>query len=445
MRGKDGLQRIMPVAVDPERVVGTPIDRRTLLARLAAFGWVLSTSCARQQTRGFDAEGLDELRHRLERQVEAGFAPGVVGLVAHGSHVETFALGKMAFGGADMGRDTIFRIASMTKAVTATAVMMLVEEGKFRLDEPVDRLLPELADRRVLRRLDAELDDTVPARRPITVEDLLTFRCGLGLILAPPGTYPIQRAITDLGIVGFGPPDPAMPFDGDAWIQKLGSLPLLAQPGEDWLYTAGSNIQGVLVARASGQPLSRFFEERIFGPLGMKDTAFFVPPAKIDRLAHAYRSQDGTLVVSDEPATGKWSRPPTFEQGDGGLVSTVDDYLAFARMVLADGRHQGQTLLAPDSVKAMKTNHLTETQRAGGEMILGRGRGWGYGMSVVTDAVSGQPAPGTFGWVGGYGSSWITDPVRDLTAILMTQHEFMSASGDPIHQDFRDDAYRALR
>src|SRR5687768_793466 len=135
-------------------------------------------------------------------------------------------------------------------------------------------------------------------------------------------------------------------------------------------HTAGSNIQGVLVERASGLPLSRFLEERIFGPLGMKDTAFFVPPAKIDRLVHAYRSQNGALIVSDEPATGKWSRPPKFEQGDAGLVSTVDDYLAFAHMLLGDGRHRGQALLTPASVKVMKTNHLTGSQRAGGEMIL---------------------------------------------------------------------------
>lgn len=393
----------------------------------------------------FDVEGLKRLHIRLERQVEAGFAPGVVGLVAHGPHVETFALGTMAFGGPAMRRDTIFRIASMTKAITATAVMMLVEEGAFGLDEPVDRLLPELADRRVLRRLDAELDDTVPAKRAITVEDLLTFRCGLGLILAPPRSYPIQKAIADLGIVVIGPPDPATPFDNDAWMRKLGSLPLVAQPGEDWLYGTGSNLQGVLVARASGKPLSRFFEERIFGPLGMKDTAFVVPPAEIDRLATAYRTQNGTLVVSDEPATGRWSRPPAFEPGAAGLVSTVDDYLAFARMLLADGRHEGQALLAPASVKAMKTDHLTAEQRAGGELILGRGRGWGYGMSVVTETVPGQPPPGTFGWIGGFGSSWISDPSNDMTAILMTQHEFTSASGDPIHREFQEDAYSALR
>jgi CubicO group peptidase (beta-lactamase class C family) len=424
------------------------IDRRTFLARGgAALAAPLVTGCSRSEPRGFSADGLERLRSGLQRHIASGFAPGVVGLVARGDDLDAFVLGKMAFdGAAEMRRDTIFRIASMTKPITAAAVMMLIDEGKLRLDEPVDRLLPELTNRRVLRSIGAAVDDTVPAKRPITIEDLLTFRCGLGMVVAPPNRYPIQKAIAALGVngVGFGPPDPAMPLDGDAWMRKIGSLPLFAQPGEEWLYTAGSNIQGVLVARASGRPLSRFFEERIFGPLGMKDTAFFVPTAKIDRLVHGYRPQNGTLVVSDEPATGKWSRPPAFEQGDAGLVSTADDYLAFVRMVLADGRYRGQTLLTPASVNAMKTNHLTAPQRAVGKEILG-GRGWGYGMSVVTDTISGQPTAGSFGWMGGFGSSWISDPSKELTMILLTQHEFVSASGDPIHQEFQGDVYRALR
>ena len=169
------------------------------------------------------------------------------------------------------------------------------------------------------------------------------------------------------------------------------------------------------------------------------------PTSKIDRLAQAYRPRNGALVVADEPATSKWSRPPAFEQGDARLVSTVDDYLAFARMLLADGRYRGQTLLSPASVKAMTTNHLTASQRAGAEAILGRGRGWGYGMSVVIDTLPDQPAAGSFGWIGGFGSSWMSDPSKDLTMILLTQHEFVSAGGDPIHQDFQRDAYRALR
>lgn len=177
----------------------------------------------------------------------------------------------------------------------------------------------------------------------------------------------------------------------------------------------------------------------------MKDTAFFVPASKIERLVHAYRGQGDALVVADDPATGKWSRPPAFEQGDSGLVSTVDDYLAFARMLLAGGRHRGQHLLRPASVEAMTTDHLTTPQRAGGEMILGRGRGWGYGLSVVTDTVPSRHTAGSFGWIRGFGSSWFSDPSRDLTMILLTQHEFASASGDPIHQEFQSDAYRALR
>jgi CubicO group peptidase (beta-lactamase class C family) len=426
------------------------ISRRTFNEGFLALGGMLATGCRHGETRRFSKPNLVRLRSDLERHIDPNFAPGLVGLIAQGSETEIIALGKVAFDReAEMRRETIFRIASMTKPVTATAVMMLIADGKLKLNEPVDRLLPELADRRVLRRIDSDLDDTVPARRPITVEDLLTFRCGLGMILAPPNRYPIQKAISDLDIVGFGPPDPAMPFNGDEWMQKLSSLPLIAQPGEEFLYTAGSNIQGVLIARTSGQTLSGFFKERIFGPLGMKDTAFFVPAAKIDRLATAYVSKGSGVVVSDEPRTGKWSHPPKFEQGDAGLVSTVDDYLAFARMLLADGSYHGsyhgRALLAPASVQAMKKNYLTEQQRAGGKEILGPGRGWGYGMSVVIEATPGQPAPGSFGWIGGYGSSYVSDPVADLTLILMTQHEFSNASADPIHQEFQANAYRSQK
>ena len=247
-------------------------------------------------------------------------------------------VGRMAIDGPPMQRNTIFRIASMSKPITAAAVMMLIDDGKLRLDEPVDHLLPELANRRVLRRLDGPIDDTVPARRAITVEDLLTFRLGWGLIIATPWKHPIQRAIAELRIVGFGPPDPPTPFDSDEWMRRLGTLPLFAQPGEQWLYTTGSDIQGMLIVRASGQPLSAFLADRIFGPLGMNDTGFHVPAAKIGRLATAYRPKDGTLVIADEPLRGKWSRPPLFEQGDAGLVSTADDYLAFARLLLRLGR-----------------------------------------------------------------------------------------------------------
>jgi CubicO group peptidase (beta-lactamase class C family) len=421
-----------------------PIDRRQLLAGGLRIGLLAAfQGCKGAPRPAFSKDGLSKLGAAFEQAVANGYAPGAVGLVAFGPNVEVIAAGKLAFDGeGKMQRDTIFRIASMTKPITAAAVMMLIEDGKLKLDEPIDRLIPELANRRVLRSIEAALGDTVPAKRPITVEDLLTFRCGYGLILAPPDRYPIQQAIAALGIVGFGPPDPAMPFDNDQWIAKLATLPLLAQPGEAWLYTAGSNIQGVLVARATGQPLSRFCEERIFGPLGMVDTGFFVPAGKTDRLATAYRFIDNKPVVSDPALKGKWNQPPRFEQGDAGLVSTADDYLAFARMLLAGGSHRGKALLSPSSVKAMTTDHLTPEQRKGGEQILSRERGWGYGMSVVAESSPDQPARGSFGWNGGFGSSWFSDPANGLTAILLTQHEFSSGILDPIHRRFQADAYR---
>src|SRR5260370_517612 len=189
-----------------------------------------------------------------------------------------------------MGGDTIFRISSMTKPITAVATMILVEECKLRLDEPVDRLLPELANRKVLRRLDGPLDDTVPASRPITLRDLLTFRMGLGIIMGPPDLYPIQKAVTELQIVGFGPPNVSTPHEPGEWMRRLATLPLMHQPGEKWMYNTGSYVLGVLIARASGRPLETFFRERIFEPLGMKDTSFSVPAAKLERLAVVYQA-----------------------------------------------------------------------------------------------------------------------------------------------------------
>jgi len=192
------------------------------------------------------------VRAVLERHVAAGAAPGAVALVGRGWEAEVVVVGNRAKESpGPMRRDGIFRIASMTKPILAAAALQLVEEGRLRLDEPVDRFLPELADRRVLKQIGSELHETVPARRPITLEDLLTFRCGLGIVLAPPGTHPIQQRISELGLVGFGPPDPASPLGPDEWLAKLGTLPLMAQPGEQWMYNTGSYVLGVLLARAS--------------------------------------------------------------------------------------------------------------------------------------------------------------------------------------------------
>jgi len=271
-----------------------------------------------------------------------------VTLVNQREDVHVDAMGTVAIGrNSRVQRDTIFRIASLTKPVTAVAAMILVEECKVRLDETVDRLLPELANRKVLRRLDGPLDDTVPAKRAITVRDFLTFTWGFGVLYAPPDGYPILKTANDLQI-GVGPPQPLKTPRPDEWMHRLGTLPLMSQPGEMWIYNTGSDALGVLIARASGKPLEVFLRERIFEPLGMKDTSFSVPPYKLKRFATAYWNsfQTGKLEVYDEAATGRWTQPPAFPSGSGGLVSTADDYFAFSRMMLNKGKHNGVRMLS---------------------------------------------------------------------------------------------------
>ncbi len=230
------------------------------------------------------ASRLGRVREVMSGYVERGEVPGVVVLVSRRGATQVYAIGQRSFGSAEpMRRDTIFRISSMTKPVTAVATMILVEECKLRLDEPVDRLLPELAERKVLKRVDGPLDDTEPANRPITVRDLLTFRMGFGVLMEPPDTFPIQKAVAELRL-GEGPPAPSIPPPPDEWMRRFGTLPLMYQPGERWMYNTGSDVLGVLIARATGQPLEVFMRERIFDPIGMNDTGFSVPPADIGRL-----------------------------------------------------------------------------------------------------------------------------------------------------------------
>ncbi|HEV7384792.1 MAG TPA: serine hydrolase domain-containing protein [Phenylobacterium sp.] len=419
-------------------------DRRSALAGLAAAGLAGAAQAKGHGMAKFTADGPAGMRRVLEEHLAKGSAPGLVALLDRDGETETFVLGTMALGAAEpVRRDTIFRIASMTKLVTAAAIMMLVDEGKLRLDEPVDRLLPELANRRVLKRQDGPLDETVPANRPITVEDLLTFRLGWGILFDD--GLPINKAAAELGICGFGMPNPEMPFGLDEWLKRLGRLPLMAQPGEQWLYTTGSDVQGALVARASGTPLDVFVRERITGPLGMKDTGFGTPPEKADRLATGYFPNNGKLELFDESgAKSRYAHPPKFPEGDSGLVSTADDLLAFSRMLLTGGRHSGGRVLSEASVRAMTTNHLTPAQAKAGEEILRPGHGWGYGMSVLAWPSPDGLQPGAFGWSGGFGTSWYMDPARGLTTILLTQRVFDSADPPALHKDVWAASYRTL-
>jgi len=380
--------------------------------------------------------------------VKRGELPGLVLLLSRRDALHTDAIGTMAVKGREpMRRDTIFRIASLTKPVVAAAALILIEECKLRLDEPVDRLLPELAKRRVLRRIDGPLDDTVPANRPITVRDLLTFRLGFGVITAPPGSYPIQKAAVEQGI-RMGPPRPLEQPAPDEWIRGLGTLPLMYQPGERWLYDTGSDILGVLIARAAAQPLEAFLRDRIFAPLGMSDTGFYVPPDKLSRLATSYspNPKTGRLDVYDEAATGQWSRPPAFPSGAGGLVSTVDDYLAFGRMLLKQGKHGNTRILSRPTVETMTTDQLTHDQKAISGLVSGyfESHGWGLGVSVVIRRKDIWAPVGRFGWDGGLGTSWYSDPHEDTVGILLTQRAWTSPSPPPVRQDFWSSAYQAI-
>jgi CubicO group peptidase (beta-lactamase class C family) len=376
--------------------------------------------------------------------VERGELPGLVTLVSRRGEVHVDAIGMMAAGGGGpMQRDTLIRIASMTKPITAAAAMILVEECKVRLDELVDRLLPELSNRKVLKRLDGPVDDTVPANRPITLRDLLTFRLGFGMILGPPDAYPIQKAMAEAGLA----PSPNLPsMAPDEYMERLGGLPLLHQPGEKWMYHTGSDILGVLIARAAGQPLETFFRERIFEPLGMKDTSFSVPEAKLDRLASCYQvnAATGQLVLFDGARDSRWARPPIFEAGGGGLVSTVDDYLAFCRMMLNKGKHGPERILSRPSVELMTTDQITPEQKAVSPFFPGfwDNHGWGFGVSVFTRRDGVAAVPGRFGWDGGYGTSGYSDPAEDMVAILMTQS--LSTLFTNLYPDFWTSVYQAI-
>ena len=397
---------------------------------------------------GLSAERLKRLHDVMTGYVERGEVPGLVTLVARRGEGHIDAIGAMAAdSGQPMRRDTIFRISSMTKPVTAAAAMILVEECLLRLDEPVNRLLPELANRRVLKRPDAELDDTVPAYRPITVRDLLTFTMGLGIVAAAPGTVPIADALSDLEL-GQGMPSPQTPPVPDEWIRRLGTLPLMYQPGERWMYNTGSDVLGVLIERASGQPFETFLSERIFGPLGMADTGFGVPWDDLGRLATSYviDPETQTAVVYDEPAGGQWSRLPSFPSGGGGLVSTVDDFLAFADMLRGKGVSRGERILSRPSVEFMTSDQLTPEQKAASGLVPGffRVHGWGFGVAVVTERTEVAKSAGTYGWDGGMGTSWYNDPAEDLTMILMTQQAWASPIPPRLFQDFWTATYQAI-
>ncbi|MER6266237.1 serine hydrolase domain-containing protein [Streptomyces sp900105755] len=375
------------------------------------------------------------LHATLRRHVEAGTVPGAVGLVARGDDVEVVAVGHTDVeGSAPMARDSVFRIASVTKPITAAALLMLVDEGRIGLGDPVADWLPELAKPMVVRTPTSPVDDVVPAVRQITVEDLLSFRAGWGL----PDDFTLPAAQALFRVQDHGIPFREWP-DPDTWLGLLAQVPMLHQPGEAWLYGTASALQGILVARVSGRTLPDFLAERIFEPLGMRDTAFEVPASKRHRFTAAYApAADGTLRLTDTP-DGAYSSLPRFPSGGGGLVSTADDWLAFARLLLnAGAAPDGRRLLTATSVSRMTTNHLTAAQRERAALFL-EGQGWGYGGSVDVAPAEPWSVPGRYGWVGGTGTTAHLVPATGTVTVLLTQ----TAMTGPTTTSFMRDFWRA--
>ena len=373
-----------------------------------------------QATGGFKPEVMAQVAPALKGIIDQGTLSGAVTLVwKSGKVVQTHALGQRDVAtGQPMTRDTLFRIASMTKPITSIVIMMLIEEGKLKLDDPVTKWLPELANMRVLDSATGPLDATSPAVRDITVEDLMTHRSGLAYAFTSMG--PIAHAHHEkLGsplINALGP---------DAWLKALGELPLTYQPGERFHYSHATEVLGFLAARIEGKSLGEVFQVRIFGPLGMADTCFWLAPEKRDRLAKLYEAplegplKDVSLPHSDAPSP--------FEAGGGGLISSADDYLKFARMMLGDGEVDGVRLVAPGTIAAMATNRLTDEQRGHGFMGMPfwLGQGFGLGVSMILDAQKhewmGAGAEGSFGWPGAFGTWWQADPANDMILIYLIQ------------------------
>ena len=391
-------------------------------------------------SRGLTKDGIDALDGALARHVERGDLPGLVALVARGDDVHVAAIGHQAFDDAEpIGRDAIFRIASITKPIAGVAAMLLIEDGAMALDDPVERWLPELAAPRVLHSLESSVDDTVPAERAITIEDVLSFHFGFGAIMSP-GPYPIQQEEEELGLKTLGPPWPPPDLTPGQWLAGLGRLPLLDQPGTRWRYNTGASVAGVLIERVAGAPLAEVLRERVFEPLGMADTDFWVPAAKRNRFTTFYipGDQAGELSVFDRP-DGWWSSPPKMPDASSGLVSTVDDLWAFASMLAADGGD----LLSAGSVRLMTLDRMTAEERAENRIFVGDHSGWGL-MMLVPAADGSAGIPGGYGWEGGSGTTWRTDAAVGLTGILLTQRMATSPEPAELVTDFWGAAYAAI-
>ena len=366
---------------------------------------------------GVSAKRLERLDAGMQAMVDDGKLAGIVTMLArHGKVVFTDTVGKLDVGKDDpVELDSIFRIFSMTKPVVGTALMMLHEEGRWQLDDPVSQYIPAFADLQVFTGVDedgAMRVEPVERGRRITMRDLMRHTAGLGYVLNP--RHPVNRAVIDGRVLDTGAPLQTM-------IDKLVAIPLLSQPGTAWAYSISVDVQGYLVEQISGQPLGEFLRERIFESLGMVDTAFHVPPDKMHRLAARHTpGPRGTLMAPPGGAQAP-NAPLKGPSGGGGLYGTAPDYIRFAQMLLNGGELDGVRLLAPRSVELMRVNHLTDAQQT---TYRRPGQGWGLNFSVVTDGpASGESwSTGSYYWIGIAGTWFWVDPEEDLTFVGMIQN-----------------------
>ncbi|MET0865082.1 MAG: serine hydrolase domain-containing protein [Nakamurella sp.] len=379
----------------------------------------------------------DRVRDAVTRHVEAGELPGAAWWVTDGAVTDSGFVGVHGPDAPLIGEDTIFRISSMSKPVVAVAGMTLVDDGTLDLDADVEDVLPELADRRVLVDPFGSLTDTVPAVRPITVRDVFEFRLGMGLDFTGPWDNPLATAMAEAGLPA-GPPAPQAAPEPDEWLRLVGGFPLSRQPGERWLYHTGASVLGVLIARVSGSGLPEFMADRIFEPLGMDSTGFWVPGELRDRFGpHWLPGENGPQEY--DGVSGQWSKRPAFPDGGDGLVSTIADLAVLTQTLREGGTFAGHRILSADAVRAMTSVQVPD--------VDGEGGGWGLGLGVRNedehrgddDAV--RRHAGTYGWDGGLGSSWWTDPVSRVSAILLTNQMWTSPEPSPIFQDFWDAAF----
>jgi CubicO group peptidase (beta-lactamase class C family) len=396
---------------------------------------------------GFDHQRLQHLDAVLAGYAERGEVPGLTWLVARHGEVHVGWAGVQDHGGAEpVDRSSIYRIASMTKPIAAVAALTYVEDCTLRLDDPIDAWLPELADRQVMVDATGSVDATVPARRPITLRDLLTFRLGWGMdfsAFATGAPQPLLERAAEIGLGAPGPPKPQSVLPRDEWLERWGTLPLSYQPGERWLYNTGSDVLGALLERVAGKPLGEVLRDRVLEPLGMRDTGFSVPADQIGRFGacHADFGTGDPHAVFDARGDD-WAREPEFASAAGGLVSTVDDYAAFAELLHGRGTARGVRLLSASMVELMTSDQLTAAQRALGPSEDGS-EGWGFGVGVQVRR-NATTNVGTYGWTGGLGSSWCNDPVSGLTTVLLTNQMFTSPALPPAHQDLLTCATAAL-